>query len=76
MGGGLLPIAVVQLAYFSLPHCYREQAPSHIDLRCFEHFVRLTGRHQGKPLPHLALGSIVQSCGSPTMQAARKPSLA
>ncbi|AZE55754.1 hypothetical protein C4K03_3601 [Pseudomonas synxantha] len=25
------------------------------------------------PLPHLDLGSIVQSCGSPTMQAARKP---
>ncbi|AZE67600.1 hypothetical protein C4K01_3407 [Pseudomonas synxantha] len=30
MGGGLLPIAVGQLAYASLTHRYREQAPSHI----------------------------------------------
>ncbi|CRM28271.1 hypothetical protein [Pseudomonas sp. 37 R 15] len=33
-GGGLLPIAVVQLEMLRLKNCYREQAPSHIWLYC------------------------------------------
>ena len=30
VGGGLLPIVACQAEHFSLTHCYREQAPSHI----------------------------------------------
>ena len=59
VGGGLLPIAVVQSQMHWLTHRYREQAPSHI-LTAIKR--RNSGRVQARPQPALLLYTTQAGC--------------